>query len=326
MNATEPKDLIRYQDLIAQLQSPSSVTRGAGGKVRNDLANQFIPFQIVGTEEENIIQQVHDIDPVLEGKEDRPDVLMRVEMVDFHLAEDERLNKRDRATMNITIRQENAVDDKLEPLYWVASAGLDLYNLYNDKNKREKASTDLHEVFARRPIELPNGVGVLKFDVVKHREKRWYDFAFDIFTSKIGKAAVSVFGLPGVALEAAGIVKNLFNKLKDNNAEILFDSMELPLVFTKAAKDRMLKDNTNNMVGAIQPGMFLLARGRDFQLFKSLAPFYHYTYQKLYPQGTTNEQMMDVNFSDPFKNCTYALFRVAMVDTKLHPAYEELKF
>jgi hypothetical protein len=326
MNATNPKEFIHYQNLIEQLQRTEPGSKGSEGEANNELANQFIPFQIVGNQDKNLVQQVHEIDPLLEGKEDRPDVLMRVEMIDFHLAEDERLNKRDRATMNITIRQENAVDDKLEPLYWVASAGLDLYDIFHEKDRREKVKTDLHEVFSRRPIELPNGVGVLKFDVIKHREKRWYDFAFDIFNSKIGKTAVFAFGLPGVAIEAAGIVKNLFDKLKEKNAEVLFDSMEMPLVFTKAAKDRMLKDNAHNMVGAIQPGMFLLARGRDFERFKGQSPFYHYTYQKLYPQGTTQEQMMDPDFIDPFKNCTYALFRVAMVDAKLNPAYEELKF
>lgn len=327
MSTENPVTLIQYQDLIEQLQSSDDGAKeGSRSVVANKLANQFIPFQIVGTADKNVVRQVHEIEPILEGKEDRPDVLMRIEMVNFHLADDERLKKNTRATMNITIRQENAVDDKLEPLYWVASAGLDLYNLFNDKGKKQETKTDFHEVFARRPIELPNGIGVLKFDVIKHEEKKWYDVAFDLFTSKIGKAAIAVFGLPGVAVESAGIVKNLVGKIKDRRAEILFDSKELPLVFTKAAKNRILKDSQHNMVGSIQPGMFILTRGRDYKLFKEQSPYYHFTYQKLYPQETTPQQMLDPGYIDPFKNCTYAIFRVAVVDTKLNPAYEELKF
>ena len=327
MSTKNPESFIQYQDLIEQLQNfDDEAKKGSKEAEVNELANQFIPFQIVGTENKNVVKQVHEIDRVLEGKGDRPDVLMRIEMVHFHLAKDERLRRDTRATMNITIRQENAIDDKLEPLYWVASAGLDLYNLFNEKDNKKETQTDFHEVFARRPIELPNGIGVLKFDVIKHDEKKWYDVAFDLFTSKIGKAAIAVFGLPGVALEAAGIVKNLVSKIKDRKAEILFDSKELPLVFTKAAKEKILKDSTHNMVGSIQPGMFILTRGRDYKLFKEQSPFYHFTFQRLFPQETTSEQMMDSSFIDPFKNCTYAIFRVAVVDTKLNPAYEELKF
>lgn len=328
METTDPNQPITYDHLLEELEQMDLEAKGGSLKaLQEKLANQFIPFQIDGSGDQNAVRHLHEMEPAFAGSDDKPDVLMRVEMVDFHLAENKKLKEGDRATMNITIRQQNPVDDHLQPLYWIATTGLDLYKMFTDKSQdNEQGKADLHEAFGRRPIEIPKGTAVLKFDVKKHPKTQWWEYLFAGVRSQAGQALVKILGLPGIALDAVKAVEDLVGRLVDHQAETLFASNELPLVLTQSAKDRLLDGNKHNKVGALRPGLFLLARGEDYKLIKEQAPFYHYTYKRLFPAGTDDMDILDPDYIDPFKNVTYAIFRVAMVDTKLNPAYEDLQF
>lgn len=328
MDVSDPQPTLSYDKLLQELEQMDLEAKGGSLKaLQEKLANQFIPFQIDGSGEQNAVRHLHEMEPAFTGSDDKPDVLMRVEMVDFHLAENKRLEKGDRATMNITIRQQNPVDDHLQPLYWIASTGLDLYEMFTDDNAdSEDGKADLHEAFGRRPIEIPKGTAVLKFDVKKHPKTQWWEYFFAGVRSQAGKSLVKILGLPGIALDAVKAIEDLINRLVDNQAETLFASNELPLVLTQSAKDRLLDGNKHNKVGALRPGLFLLIRGEDYKLIKEQAPFYHYTYKRLFPAGTNDMNILDPDYIDPFRNITFAIFRVAMTDTKLNPAYEELMF
>ncbi|NRB62459.1 MAG: hypothetical protein HRU40_05410 [Saprospiraceae bacterium] len=328
MDATDPKPALTYDHLLQELEEMELEARGGSLKaLQEKLANQFIPFQIDGSGDQNAVRHLHEMEPAFLGGDDNPDVLMRVEMVDFHLAENKRLQEGDRATMNITIRQQNPVDDHLQPLYWIATTGLDLYKMFTDNgHDDDEGKADLHEAFGRQPIEIPKGTAVLKFDVKKHPKTQWWEYLFAGTRSQAGKALVKILGLPGIALDAVKAVEDLVGRLVDHQAETLFASNELPLVLTQAAKDRLLDGNKHNKVGALRPGLFLLVRGEDYKLIKEQAPFYHYTYKRLFPAGTEDVDILDPDYIDPFKNITFAIFRVAMTDTKLNPAYEELNF
>lgn len=328
MATNETNPTLEYAQLLSELNELELEAKGGRLQaLREKLADQFIPFQIDGTGEQNQVRQLHEMEPAFTGDEAHPDILMRVEMVDFHLAENNPLKEGDRATMNISIRQQNPVDDKLQPLYWVATTGLDLYRMFTEQDhSADEHQADLHEAFGRRPIEIPGGTAVLKFDVKKHPKTQWWEYIFAGARSQAGQALVSILGLPGIALEAVKSIESLVNRLVDDNAETLFASQELPLVLTQKAKDRMLGGIQHNKVGALRPGLFLLARGADYQLIREQAPYYHHTYRMLFPAGTTDADIMDPDYIDPFKNITFAIFRVAMVETKLNPPYEALQF
>lgn len=324
---------LNYDSLIQELESvdllgPRSADRVISVK-QERLAKQFIPFQLVAVGEKNEVRMLDRMEPAFDGTEEEPDLLLRVEMVDFHLGESDQadINPNTRVTMNMSIQQENAIDQQLEPLYWVASTGIDLYKMFKEGKADEKGPmADFHEAFGRRPIEIPDGAAILKFDVIKHKEPRWWEYVFSAFRSKAGQSLVSIIGLPGVALQAVNAIEGLVRRIDDQQQEILFASESLSLILTKKAKERRLGDGAISRVGALRPGLFILARGKDYKLMKEQAPFYHYTYKRLFPASATDEDMVDPYFPDPFAECTFAVFRIGMKATKLHPAYEELNF
>lgn len=317
-------NLLREVELFAEAEQ-KGISRDPNAPV-NQFANQFFPFIIDDAGEANEFKHTHEVEPVFEGGDAKPDVLLKLEMVHFNLGEQEDPGKKTRATMNITIKQNNPIDEKLEPLYWTATAGMDLYKLFKEgKVKEKKKFGNIDKAFGGRPIEIPGGSAALRFDVIKHPETKWWQSIFDILQSKVVDSVIDLVGLPGVTKQGIDIIDNLFDRIEKKNAEYLFQSDEVPLVLTAAAKERMLKNNRHSEIGVLKPGMFILTRLRDYTLFKKLAPYYSYSYKTLIPKGKTIDDYAKGEYIDPFKRKTYAIFKIVMVDTKLNPLFEELK-
>jgi len=210
-----PSACIDYSNLTKQLEKqPKTQSRSLSQSRGMDLSKQFIIFQIQPPGSDAAAIDLSKVTPQFEGDSDKPDMLMQLEMTCFNLANSEKVTSKTRATMRVVVHQMDTVDAQLEPLVWVVSAGLQLYDLIEKKrSKPADLKMDFQKPFGHRPIEIPKGRAMLTFDVYKHKEPKWWNKVFHFIGSKTGKTLTSIIGFPGVTQEAVGIINQLLNQL-----------------------------------------------------------------------------------------------------------------
>lgn len=285
--------------------------------------NQFMVFQLSSDKEGDTIIESSSVTPSLSGGKEKPDIQMNIEMLSFHLGENEAIQSDTKATMRIVIGKDpNSKDKYFDTAFWTISAGLDLYNQYkNRKTHGPENKADFSKAFGNRPIEIPGGLANLTFDVLKHKEPKWWQRIFKFLESNVGQSLTKVVGFPAITIPAVRVLEELLNRLELDKPDILFRSRPHVLALTKQAKKDYISGSQRVLVGAMNPGFCVFARGRDFEKIANAEAFYYPTYGKLIPKNVTNEQLFSQEYHDPFKDITYAVFRIGMKETKLDPTF-----
>ncbi len=289
----------------------------------NELRNQFMVFQFSGTQGEPAVLESSQVKPSIDGSKDEPDILMGMEMQCFNVGASEEIDKKTRATMRINIGKDQSSTDRLfDNVFWSIAAGLDLYNQATKKPAESKdLKADFKRAFANRPIEVPGGLAKLSFEVVKHAEPKWWQRIFEFISSGTGKSLVSLLGFPAITTQAIGVIDELLNRLDGSKPKVLFKSRPLRLALSQYARDEYAAGSTRVEVGCLAPGFCLLARGRDFKTIVENDPVFYSNVDKLVPAKVNVGDVPGGNYDDPFKDVTYAVFKVGMKKTKLDPSF-----
>lgn len=290
----------------------------------SELENQFINFQLSNSLDLPPILESSQIVPALEGSAEKPDILVNLEMLSFHIGANEDIDKNTRATIRINIgKDENSRDKLFDTTFWSIAAGINLYNQGKNKITEPKdLKSDFKAAFGNRPIEIPGGLSIMSFEVVKHQEPKWWQKVFKFLQSDGAKALISTIGFPAISLTAINMVDELVNRLEDDKPEVLFKSLPLRLALSKQAKDDFTGGNPRVKMGSMNPGFCVLARGKDFDTFINADAIYYPSYGKLVPSDVSESQLVSGNFDDPFKDVTYSVFKVGMKETKLDPNFD----
>lgn len=282
------------------------------------IQDQFIVFQFSRSEEGPTILESSQVQPRLEGSDERPDTLARLQMTTFHVGREEEIKKDTRATLRLDLSKDRNSSSSLDTLYWAVAAGL---NLYDEAKKERSESRDLRadfsEAFAQRPAEIPGSLARFSFEVVKHREPPWWQRVFSFLGSETGKSLISAVGFPGVTGRAVELVDELLNRLNDDRPEVLFRSRPMTFALTERARDELTGGLPGIRPGVLNPGYCLMARGRDFSKIVSLNPRFLIAYGKLVPGDLTADEFLSGNFENPLDEMTYAVFRVGIAEARL---------
>ncbi len=300
-----------------------SYKKGVEHVTELDLENQFIAFQLSNKADGPAILESSEVTSSIKGTADEPDVLMNLEMQSFHIANNIDIDKNSRATMRINIgKDKDSTDRYFDTAFWSIAAGLDLYNKAKEKPAEPKdLKTDFKQAFGNRPIEIPGGLANLNFEVVKHREPKWWQRIFKFLQSDSGQTLTSTLGFPAITNNAINMIDELLNRLDKSEPEILFKSRPLRLALSEKAKLDYTGGSQRIKIGSLSPGFCVLAKGKDFNTFINSNAFYYPTYGKLVPSNVSNADLVTGNYDDPFKDVTYSIFRVGMKQSKLDPNF-----
>lgn len=284
-----------------------------------DLADQFLVFQFDKQEDGDSILDPTDVEPSLHGSEDTPDVLAQLQMVSFHAGDDD-VEKDTKATLRIDLGKDKSSNSTLDTLFWSLSAGMNLYS----EQKGAKAeggdlNADFSSAFANRPIEIPGGLAELSFEVVKHREPRWWERVFKFLQSGTGTTLTSAVGFPAITTKAVGFIDELVGRLHDDRPEYLFRSRPMTLALSSKAKSDFTGGLPSIELGSMAKGFCLLARGRNYGALVEHDPIFYPHFKKLVPKDVSRADLLSGRYDDPFQNMTYAVVRVGLSETKLKP-------
>ncbi len=319
------EDALGYHELITALEQPERVTRGgtstrslARSSGKQDLLDQFVVFSVPEDKSQGGIIDLGEVTPSKQGSTELPDALLQLEMLGFNMGAEENIKSNTRATMRLVVGQQEALDNQLEPLFWVIQAGLNLYNEEEGRAaKFKELAADLDKAFNKRYVEIPNGIGYLTFDVVKHEAPKWWQKVFKFLGSGVGQNLISVIGLPAITNTALSAIRGLFNELKEKNAAPLFKSRGLKLALTQYGKDKLSGGSSTLRVGTLNEGIFIMIRGRDYQFFKDHPAKYDLMHNMLVPADFVAADYFDPNKPNPFEHKTFALFRIRTKEVNL---------
>ena len=303
------------------LRGPRSSGPFAGGIAEtgaDEIKDQFQVFQFSAQEEGPRILDPSEVEPVIQGSSDKPDVRTKLQLAAFHVGANEEVDARTRATLRIDFGKDEASNSHLDTVFWSIASGLKLYDqVKNEKTAPKQLEANFDKAFANRPIEIPGGLGRLSFEVVKHREPKWWQKLFGFLKSDTGELLTSTIGFPGITTQAVDFVDELLNRLDKNEPEVLFKSRPLTLALSEKARNEFTGGIPGVHMGCLNPGFALLARGRDFATVKEADPIYMAAYGRLKPNGVTIEDFLRGRYADPFENVTYAVIRVLSQEDQL---------
>lgn len=319
--------IVAQGEIVAGLEGPPGAERDTGLQwlsergttlTTEEIQDQFIVFQFSSSDQGPSVLESSQVEPRLQGSDEKPDALARLQLTTFHVGKEERIEKDTRATLRLDLSKDRNSSSSLDTLYWAVAAGLSLY----DEIKKGPAESrdlraDFSEAFAQRPIEIPGSLARFSFEVVKHREPAWWQRIFSFLGSETGKTLISAVGFPGVTGRAVELVDELLNRLNDDRPEVLFRSRPMTLALTTRARDELTGGLPGIRPGVLNPGYCLMARGRDFSRIVGLNPRFLIAYGKLVPGDLNPEEFLSGNFENPFDEMTYAVFRVGLAETRL---------
>jgi hypothetical protein len=287
------------------------------------LSDQFLVFQFNNQLEGPTILEASKVEPKIVGSPNEPDVRLAMEMLSFNLGANESIDENTRATMRINFgKDQSSTDKRFDTAFWSIAAGLQLYDSYKNKRTESKdLKGDFGKAFGNRPIEIPGGLGQLSFQVVKHKEPPWWKKLLGFAHSDTAKSLVSVLGFPAITTQAIALIDELLGRLADSEPEVLFSSVPMRLALSQWARDEFGGGNPRIRIGCLRQGFCMLARGRDYETIAKANATYYSQYGKLIPAGVNEADLVAGNYDDPFKNITYAVFRVGMGGTKLDPTF-----
>lgn len=291
----------------------------------DEFGQQFFVFQLSSKADQPSVLDSSKVIPTIKGSDDNPDVLVNLEMLSFCLGESDKegIDKNTRATMRINMgKDQNSTDKLFDTAFWSVAAGLNLFNESKKKVSDAKdLKADIKQALGRRPIEIPGSLSMLQFEIVKHKEPKWWQRIFNFMQTDTGKMLISTIGFPAITQSAISVIDELLNRLDDSSPEILFKSRPLRLALSEKAKDDFTGGNERVKTGSLNPGFCVLARGNDFKKLVDSDVFYYPSFGKLVPSGIEEAEILSGSFNDPLKDVTYAVFRVGMKETKLDPTF-----
>lgn len=292
----------------------------------DDLADQFIVYQISKAAEGPALLDATAVQPALEGSSDQPDVLARLNLVSFHLGKGEDIDPDTRATLRITFGADPSSSTRmLDTAFWAVAAGLKLYAQSQDGKggvaQDKQLATDLNRAFANRPVEIPGGLGLLSFEVVRHQEPQWWQKLFDFARGGTGQALSAALGFPAITQPALALVDELLNRLAEDKHEVLFQSAPMRLALTQQAHEEFTGGNPRIKLGALADGYCVLARGRDRDALLAADPVFLPTHGVLAPASADPGRVEEITTGNPLFGLTYAVFRVKMKTTQLDPEF-----
>ncbi len=297
------------------------VTDGGRLLSSNDISDQFVVFQFSTKTEGPRILETSKVEPSLDGSAGEPDVLAKLQLHAFHTGASENIGDDTRATMRIDFGKDESSKSPLDAVFWSITAGLNLYNkAKNQKAESKEMKSDFDAAFSNRPIEIPGGLGKLSFEVVKHKEPEWWEKIFSFITGPTGKALTAAIGFPAITTEAIGMVNEMINRMLDRDKpDVIFKSRPMTLALSKRARDEFTGGLPGVSLGSLNAGFCLLARGGDYGQLVAHDPNYKASYGKLVPASVSDEDFLAGNYDDPFKDMTYAVFRVGTKASTLDP-------
>jgi len=289
----------------------------------SDLKDQFIVFQFNQAPDGPTILDTSAVDPTQTGSTDKPDALTVIQLASFNVGTDEGIDRNIRATLRLDFGKDSNSNSPLDTVFWSIAAGMNLYNEAKKKPSEAKdLKTDFNEAFSKRPVEIPGALGKLSFEVVKHREPKWWQKVFSFLQSGTGKALTSAIGFPAITSQAIGFLDELLNRLDKSDPEILFKSRPMTLALTKRARDSFNSGVPSVSVGVMNPGFCLLARGRDYKGLVDNKPVYMGAYGLLKPKDMEIQEFLQSPASNPFSRMTYAVLKVGTAEAKLNPTLD----
>jgi hypothetical protein len=296
--------------------------RMAGTAPARDGKDLFYCFQLNPSMEGGTIIESSQVVPTLAGEEGKTDVYVKVDMLAFHVGDNEGIDHDTKATLRLNIgKDDNSTDTRFDKVLWAVAAGM---NLYDDVRKGRSGAKELggsfDQALGKRPIEVPGGLAELSFEVVKHKEPQWWQKLFKFIGGPTGKSLVSLLGFPAVAVNALGIIDDALSRL-EGKPEVLFKGARVPLALTKSARDQFVAGYGRVALGALNPGVCILARGRDFSIIADAKATFYASYGRLVPNSVPPEKIPQGSFDDPFANVTYAVLRVGMQGARFDPAF-----
>ena len=288
---------------------------------RDDLADQFIAYQISKAAEGPALLDATAVQPGLAGSSEQPDVLARMNLVSFHIGIGEGVDADTRATLRITFGADPSTSTRmLDTAFWAIAAGLKLYQ--DGKVAQDKQlAADLNRAFANRPVEIAGGLGLLSFEVVRHEEPKWWQRLFGFALGPTGQTLTSVLGFPAITQPALSLVDELLGRLADDPHEVLFKSAPMRLALSRRAHDDFTGGNARIKLGALDDGYCVLARGRDHDTLVAADPVFHPTHGILAPASANPARIEELTTDNPLHGLTYAVFRVRMKETALDPDF-----
>jgi len=308
----QDKQPISYKELAARAKAMSDNPnfKGKGG------ASDYFIFKITDSTDGDAAIMLSDLEPAFEGGDDAPDVLMEVSLIHFNISNQEDINRRTRATMRLTVEQGIPLDNNTKPLIWIASAGLKIYDIIkNGKSVAEDGKlADFNNAFGNRPIEIPKGQAKLSFDVIKHREPKWWQKVFQFIQQPTGVALTAALGFPGVTQGVVGVVDRLFSDILKSKSTILFESDKIDLTLTKSA---LGEGSDFEDFAVMTPGYFLICKGSDLGFFMNTPARYNRAINNLLPVNEKPAEFLAGSKKNPFDAKTFAIFKVGMQETKL---------
>jgi hypothetical protein len=289
----------------------------------DDMKDQFVVFQLNDNMDGPAILNAEAVKPKLEGSDDEPDVLTKLNLISFHVGADERIDKNTRATMRINFGKDPSSTDRMfDTAFWAVAAGLKLYNDSTGQPAQTKdLSADMNQAFGNRPIEIPGGLGNLSFEVVKHQEPKWWQNVFSFLRGGTGVALTSVLGFPAVTQAAIGIIDELVGRLADQEPEVLFRSKPMRLALTGKAHDEFTGGSPRVRLGSLNNGYCVLARYGDYSDIAGSNAVFYPTHGLLAPADADPANYASLTTKNPLHGLTYAIFRVRMKTTVLDPNF-----
>lgn len=289
----------------------------------SDLASQFLLFQFGMDEDGPGIIPISKADPSHDGSEEQKDALATLELVAFRVAESEGIDAKTKATIRIDFGKDEQSRSPLDTLFWSIAAGLDLYNnAKNEVSKPKDLNANFSDAFSRRPIDIPGALGRLRFEVIKHQEPKWWQKVFSFLQSGTGSSLTAALGFPAISTQALSFINEMVNELIGDDSETLFESRAHTLALTKKAQSDYTGGFPGASVAVLNPGWFLLARGRDYETLSDNDPKFDGTYGLLRPGAVSEEDFISGRFDDPFKDLTYGVIRVRTKPATLDPVLD----
>jgi hypothetical protein len=296
---------------VALISSDSDEPKITAGEV----SNQFMVFQFQKQKDGSpIMLESSAVEPLLETGGAAPDIAMDVKLLSFHLGENESVAKDSRATLRLTVSraEESSRGSDFENLYWAVTAGLSLWDdIKGRKVGSHQVKSDFRRALGNKYIEVPGALGDIKLEVISHKEPPWWRKAFQFAASDAGKALVAALGFPAVTSQVIRFVDEAASRFEKTNPEVIFASRPLKFAFSKQARDGFYSSGAAR-IGALNPGLWLMARGRDFKSLENIPAYYYGTLGMIVPASVSIADMISEKYEDPFKNITYAVFGVQM--------------
>jgi hypothetical protein len=288
-----------------------------------DLADQFLVFQFGSQPNDQTILEASEVEPKLVGSPDQPDVLAVLQLLSFHVGSAAHIDKDTCATMRLNFgKDQSSSDTRFDTVFWSIAAGLRLYDEAKiGRSESRDLNGNFHRAFANRPIEIPGGLARLSFEVASHTEPPWWRRILGFGQTQAARRLVSLLGFPAITTQAIAVIDELLERLSDSQPTVLFRSLPMRLALSRWARDQFTGGNTKIRMGAMNPGLCVLARGRDYKSIADTDASYYPHYGKLVPAGVSDSALLSGQYHDPFRNMTYAIFRLGLKATTIDPTF-----